>query len=88
MTDIPDDIMEAADRADTECHRNNCQRSDCNGFLCVKALEAIFQAAEKRGEQRERERTVFWHEHCAEALPHDDQYRAWHLGSATAIRNT
>jgi len=31
--------------ADTSCQRDNCGRLDCNGFLCMKALETVYSRA-------------------------------------------
>lgn len=52
MTEIPDGIYEIANAADLVCQKGHCQRGDCNGFLCREAIDAVFLAAEKRGEER------------------------------------
>lgn len=49
---IPEETRAKAEEADAKCQRDNCQRMDCNGFLCVMALEAVFHSAQM--EERER----------------------------------
>lgn len=85
MTEIPGGIYEIANAADLVCQKGHCQRGDCNGFLCREAIDAVFLAAEKRGEERERER-------CAKVaeshfdLRHADRARFASMSIAAAIR--
>jgi hypothetical protein len=35
-------------KADAECQRNSCKRSECNGFLCRNAVDVAIMAATER----------------------------------------
>jgi hypothetical protein len=49
---------ELAEEADRKCQRENCSHTGCNGFLCLRALEAVFEIASRSAAERERAQCV------------------------------
>jgi hypothetical protein len=75
MSEIPEDVMQAAQKAfDDACVQPRQEDSD---MIIARAILA------------ERERCTSWHDHCAEQFASiDETYAAWHRASAASLRGT